>query len=143
VGQGNFWILGGAIGVDDMALRYLQEQGEDYIVIVPDTLEVQKTKHNTQAGKDALEKAAKAGKVREMKAGYTGRSLYARNIAMLEYPADELFGFPNCACPPVQSHGGTGSGTWNCILEARKRSITRRVKKGWENYSKGNFDINM
>jgi len=112
VGEGHDWLLGGAVGVDTDALRYLARCEERITVIVPQTLDNQPEK-----AREVIQSAVAGGAVL-VEPGYGvelyGKACLARNRMMVDR-AEMVIAFPRG--PEVLR-----SGTWATVRYARKEN---------------------
>ena len=117
-GPASTWLLGGAAGIDTLALRWLTEHGEgDLVVAVP----VARADQPSEAGA-AIRQAGATGRLVQLlelrhPAGLGPEAFTVRNRWLVEH-SEFVVGFPATATQD-------GSGTWETVNHAR--SLERPV----------------
>lgn len=106
------WMLGGAAGVDTLALRFLARAEGGLVVAVPARLEDQPFE-----ARDAVEQVRSAGRLKRLvelahPGGVGPAAFTARNRWLVEH-SDLVIGFPLAATDD-------GSGTWETLAYAAK-----------------------
>lgn len=143
-GHYNHWVLGGALGVDNHALRFCQENDEEYWVLYPADRGLKAPAGPNGENHKLLRIAHEAGRLHLLCYDDfpSAAAYHRRNGAMLGYGGgvDLCLAFPSPKAyanfvalykagklenleEPVRGHGGT----INCISQAKMRDIPTKV----------------
>lgn len=105
IGQQRVWLIGGAVGIDQLATEWLLDRSEDVVAVVPFTV-----KDQPKAVQDTL---GKVQRCIELHYGKTKKAYLDRNAYMVER-SDTVIAFWN----------GEKGGTWatvQCALKLHKQ----------------------